>query len=352
MSDHHGAPRDVSLEVVASSDMSEWDRFVQMTPDSTFCHLSGWRDIMTDVLGHECIYLVARSHTAGIRGVLPLVRVRSILGHFLVSIPFLNDGGPIGDDQAKRALVDFAVREAQRSNAALLELRSRTKSASSVVEHSFRKVGVHLHLPASVEELWSQTFKAKVRNQIRRPTKEGMTTRVGHDQLNPFYQVFARNMRDLGTPVLPRSFFEGLVHVFGERIAFVTVNTATGLPVAASCCMTWRDEMEVTWASSLREFNQLSPNMLLYATMMELAVTRGVLVFNFGRSSPGATTHRFKQQWGGDDVQLPWAFWSKRADSGTPSADSPAFKLAVAAWRRLPVAIANRLGPTLARQLP
>jgi len=352
MSDQQGAPMDVPLEVVASSDMSEWDRFVQTTPDSTFCHLGGWREIMTEVLGHECMYLVARGHSAGIRGVLPLVRVRSILGHFLVSVPFLNDGGPIGDEQAKRALTDFAVREAQRSSAALLELRSRTESASPVVEHSFRKIKVHLRLPGSVEELWSQTFKAKIRSQIRRPGKEGMITRVGHDQLDPFYRVFSRNMRDLGTPVLPRTFFERLVQVFGDRIMFVTVNTATGLPVAASCCMTWRDEMEVTWASSLREFNQLSPNMLLYATMMELAVTGGVRVFNFGRSSPGATTHRFKQQWGGDDVQLPWAFWSKRTDFGTPSGDSPAFRLAVAAWRRLPVAIANRLGPTLARQLP
>ena len=341
-----------SLSVSVARDMQAWERFVESVPDSTFCHLAGWREIMSDVMGHECLYLVASDEADRIRGVLPLVRVRSVLGHYLVSVPFVNDGGPIGDEDAVRALTDFAVAAARRTNAELLELRCRRELVAAGIVTSFRKVGVHLPLPESVKELWTRTFNAKLRNQIRRPGKDGMTTRIGPDQLTPFYRVFSRNMRDLGTPVLPAAFFERLVAVFGERVMFVTVQTAAGLPVAASCCLTWRGEMEVTWASSLREFNHVSPNMLLYATMMEEAVTRGVRVFNFGRSSPGAPTHRFKQQWGGTDVALPWAFWSRGADVGTPSADSPALQLAVAVWRRLPLAIANRLGPILSRHLP
>ena len=114
----------------------------------------------------------------------------------------------------------------------------------------------------------------------------------------------------------------------------------------------WRDEIEVTWASSLRAYNKSSPNMLLYSQLMEEAIERGIRVFNFGRCTAGGPTHRFKQQWGGHDVPLPWPSWSRDGTIGTPSPDRPAFRLATAAWSRLPLAIANRLGPVLARHIP
>ncbi|MES2177438.1 MAG: FemAB family XrtA/PEP-CTERM system-associated protein [Gemmatimonadota bacterium] len=339
------------MQVTLASELTEWDDFVARSQDSTFAHLAGWRNIMRDVLRHRCLYLIARDDHQRIAGVLPLVQVKGLAGHFLVSVPFVNDGGPIGTAGARTALTEFAVAEAQRIGAGLLELRNRTEVVGPV-QHSFRKVAVHLPLPPSLEELWSTTFKAKLRSQIRRPAKEGMTATVGSDQLDAFYRVFSRNMRDLGTPVLPRAFFSGLLSAFGDRVMFVTVYTADGRPAAASCSLQWREELEVTWASSLREYNKLSPNMLLYGTMMEQAISRGARVFNFGRSSPGSATHKFKQQWGGHDVQLPWAFWSRSAEVGTPSADSRAFQLAQAAWKRMPLAVANLLGPFLSRQLP
>ena len=338
------------IVTVAAND-ERWDRFVATADGSTFCHLAGWREVMTDVLGHEAIYLAAEDPGQTWRGVLPLVRVRSILGHYLVSLPFLNDGGPLGDDAARLQLVEHAVAEAQRSGATLLELRSRGAIPGPVTP-SHRKISVHLAMPESVDELWTKTFRAKLRSQVRRPTKDGMTARCGSAELAPFYDVFARNMRDLGTPVLPRAFFERLASVFGDRVVFATVYTTEGVPAAAACCLVWRDELEVTWASSIRELNRLSPNMLLYARLMEEAIGRGVRLFNFGRCTPDGPTHRFKQQWGGDDVPLPWAYWSKSGAAGTPSPDRPLFRVATAVWSRLPMAIANRLGPVLARQLP
>jgi serine/alanine adding enzyme len=341
-----------SLEVVVVDAADDrWDRFVATASESTFCHLAGWREIMTGVLGHEALYLAATDGTGAWRGALPLVRVKSILGHYLVSLPFLNDGGPLGDDGARLHLVEHAVTEARRSGATLLELRARSGVPGPVLP-SNRKISVHLAMPASVEDLWEKTFRAKLRSQVRRPTKDGMTARCGPRELAPFYDVFARNMRDLGTPVLPRAFFERIAAVFGDRVVFATVYTAEGNPAAAACCLVWRDELEVTWASSLRELNRLSPNMLLYARLMEEAIARGVRLFNFGRCTPDGPTHRFKQQWGGDDVPLPWAYWSKSGAVGTPSPDRPLFRAATAVWSRLPMAIANRLGPMLARQLP
>jgi len=340
-----------ALHVIETDDAAAWDAFVAAHPASTMCHRSGWRDVLADVLGHETALLVAVDERGGWRGVLPLVRVRSVLGHYLVSIPFMNDGGPLGDAEASAALVEHAVANARRTRAKLLELRSRD-SVPGPVTPSERKVAVHLALPESVQALWASTFKAKLRSQIRRPTKEGMTARDGADQIDAFYGVFSRNMRDLGTPVLPRAFFSRLQAVFGGDVSFTAVYTAKGVPAAAACCLTWKDEVEVTWASSLRELNHLSPNMLLYANLMEQAIGRGSRVFNFGRSTPGSATHRFKLQWGGKDRPLSWPSWSPSGVVSTPSPDRPAFRIATAVWRRLPLAVANRVGPVLSRHLP
>jgi hypothetical protein len=92
--------------------------------------------------------------------------------------------------------------------------------------------------------------------------------------------------------------------------------------------------------------------MLLYASFMEEMIRRGARLFNFGRCTPGVGTHRFKLQWGGTDELLPWAQWAPGAVEATPSPERPVFRLATRAWQRLPLAVANRAGPWLARQLP
>ena len=266
-------------------------------------------------------------------------------------MPFLNDGGPLGDAAAQEQLVEHAVEEAAKSGASLLELRSRSE-LKGPVEPRHRKLTVHLPLPASVEQLWEKTFRAKLRSQIRRPLKEGMMARSGPAELSAFYAVFAQNMRDLGTPVLPRVFFERVAATFGDRVLFTSIATNDGTVAAASCTLIWREEAEIVWASSLREFNNLSPNMLLYAKTMEESIARGATLFNFGRCTPGGATHKFKLQWGGHDVPLPWPSWTRNADAGIPSADSAKFRLATAVWSRLPLAVANRVGPLLSRHLP
>jgi len=306
---------------------------------------------MSDVLGHETLYTAAIDEAGNWRGILPLVRVRSFLGHFLISVPFLNDGGPLGDTETRQMLAASAVEEAKQSGATLVELRSRNDLRGSVVS-SNRKISVHLPLPSSTEDLWKKTFRAKLRSQIRRPVKEGMMARSGLSERESFYEVFSRNMRDLGTPVLPRAFFDSIATTFEDDVIFATVYTKSGHPAASACCLIWRNEMEITWASSVRELNHLSPNMLLYSYLMEKAIGRGVTLFNFGRCSRDSSTHRFKQQWGSYDVALPWPSWTREATASVPSQDRPVFRAATAAWRRLPLPVANRFGPPLARLLP
>jgi serine/alanine adding enzyme len=164
--------------------------------------------------------------------------------------------------------------------------------------------------------------------------------------------VFARHMRDLGTPVLPRAFFESVARAFPEQVRFGVVYSGAA-PCAAGCGFAWKDEFEMTWASSLLEYKRSAPNMLLYWTFMEQAIADGKQAFNFGRSSPGTGPHRFKRQWGGNDVPLPWLQWSPGAVTAPPTPDgSSLLRTATALWKRVPVGLASRLGPYLARKIP
>jgi hypothetical protein len=160
-------------------------------------------------------------------------------------------------------------------------------------------------------------------------------------------------MRDLGTPVLGRQFFEQIGLMLPEHVEFGVVYL-NDEPVAAGCGFVWKDEFERTWASSLREHNRTAPNMLLYWSFMERMVQRGLRIFNFGRCTPDGGTHRFKKQWGDTrDVPLPWAQWSRRGVTATPNPDGGSvLRLATRAWSRLPLPVANALGPRLARALP
>jgi len=342
------APQLVSFD----GELSDWNAFVAEQHEGTFCHLAGWRDIMTDVLGHECLYTAAVDRSGQIRGILPLVRVKApILGHHLVSMPFLNSGGPLGDEAATRALSRHALELAAAGDVDMLELRTRHVMASPL-RVTTRKITVLLTLPQTADALW-ESFSSKLRNHIKQPQKAGLVTKFGPSQLDAFYDVFARGMRTLGTPVLPREFFERIATNFRQQVVFAAVYDGDK-PLAVGCGFIWNKEFEITWGASLREYNPTAANMLLYWSLMEEMIRRGVRVFNFGRCSPGGGTHRFKRQWGGLDVPLPWLQWSARAESpaATPAPERPIFRLAAALWRHLPLPVTLSIGPMLARHLP
>jgi serine/alanine adding enzyme len=330
----------------------EWDAFVRSSDGATFCHLAAWRPLLAEVMGHQPVYLEARNPAGDMVGALPMFRLRSrIFGSRMVSMPFLNYGGPIGEASAVAALLERAVQEARHAGVKDLELRTRTATPSrpTALAVTDRKVTVLLPLPSEPEELWN-AFKAKVRSQIRRPMKEEMEPRFGPEQVESFYHVYSHNMRDLGTPVLPKSFFQRAAAALPEESIFAAVYHEER-PVAVGAGFLFGGEFEISWASALREHSRHAPNMLLYWSLMEEVIRRGATMFNFGRCTPGEGTHRFKRQWGGHDHPLPWLSWPKGRGEDS---DEPGrlVRLASAAWQRLPVLVANRVGPAVARQLP
>ena len=340
-----------AVTVAPARDGGEWDAFAAAQPGFTHFHRYGWRRVIEQAFGHQCLYLEARSADGAIAGVLPLVRVRSALfGHYLVSMPFLNYGGPLGSAGAVAALVGQAVERARGDGARLLELRSAIELPLDLpVSH--RKITVLLDLASDRDGLW-KGFPSKLRSQIRKPQKEGVEVRVGADQVAPFYQVFAHHMRDLGTPVLSRRWFELVAAVFGDDVWFAAA-WHRGKPVAGGVAFRWGRELEITWASSLVEANRIAPNMLLYCAMMERAIDDGLGVYNFGRCTPGSGTHRFKSQWGGRDQPLWWYQWTPAGiEASTPSPDQGKFSWGPRVWQRLPLPIATALGPRIVRYIP
>ncbi|MEO8716291.1 MAG: FemAB family XrtA/PEP-CTERM system-associated protein [Acetobacteraceae bacterium] len=329
-----------------------WDQFVRSMQGHTHFHLHGWKTVLERSFGHECLYLAAEQDGV-LAGVLPLVRVKSrLFGHFLVSMPFLNYGGPLGSDEAVGALAARAVQIADRDRAKLLEFRSRFELPIEMAV-SHRKVTVLLDLPGDGDALW-KAFPSKRRGQVRRPMKEGVTVRFGADQVRPFFAIFAEHMRDLGTPTQSLRLFEAIAEIFPDSSLFACAYLGEE-PVGCGAGFTWAEEFEISWSASPAKYKPIAPNMLLYARLMESCVERGVRVFNFGRSTPGSGTHHFKMQWGAREQSL-WWYSHQGAGRGaaqtTPNPDDPAYAWGPRLWKRLPVGVATTLGPMLARSIP
>jgi FemAB-related protein (PEP-CTERM system-associated) len=348
---HLAAPAD-GVTVEPATDQVEWDRYVEAHPDATADHLWAWRDVFHRALGHETAYLIAR-RKARVSGVLPLVLFRSrVFGRSAIAVPFLNYGGVLGDDaDARNALLNAATSRARTFGASHVELRHVDRLFESL---PFRqhKLAMRRSLPPAPDALWS-AIDRKVRNQVRKAQKEGLESTIGGaDLVDEFYRVFSRNMRDLGTPVYPKHLFSETLRLLPSR-ARVSVVRYRGHAVAAGIAIAFRDTVLNPWASSLREYRHLCPNMLLYWTLLEHAIQSGATMFDFGRSSPGGGTHQFKLQWGASETPLHWEYaLISRREPPDQGPSNPRFERAIRLWQRLPLGVANVVGPYIACQLP
>ncbi len=330
----------------------EWDAYVESRSDATLYHLWGWREVFERAFGHRTAYLAARQN-GEITGVLPLVQFNHpIFGRFLVSLPFVNYAGVLAStDEAARALIDHARALGAQAKASHLELRHYEQRFPGL-EAKRHKVTMLLPLLRSAETMFAKVDKS-VRNQIRKAQKSDLTTESGGVELvGEFYDVFCRNMRDLGTPVYSRRFFEEILRVFPDRARVFIVRKGRQA-IAGGFTLGYRGSIEVPWASSLREHRSICPNYLLYWTMIEFAIAHGFDQFDFGRSTPDDGPYKFKKQWGAQVVPLCWEYQLMGA-SAIPdrSPKNPKFQAAIAAWQRLPLGVANFLGPRIARYLP
>lgn len=339
---------------------SSWDDYVSSSCGCTPFHLYGWRIIIEKIYRHPTCFLSAHAEYRGekrIVGVLPLVHFLCPKGESrLVSLPFLDFAGILADNPSiEHFLFNEALALAQRIGAVHLELRQDHASSFlhekgfelpqqySHQAHTF-KVGLRRSLPGSNEELW-QSLGSKVRNQVRKARHCSCGSRVGGlELLTPFYSVFSQNMRDLGSPVHARSFFEEIFKEFGEQTVIILIEREEE-PLAGAIAIRMHETLYNPWSSSLRAFRPLCPNMLLYWQMLVHACEKGLRFFDFGRSSPGAPTYLFKKQWGAESRPLFWHIFSKKPNTWTPDRES----LVLEPWKHLDLDLSRRMGPELRR---
>ena len=325
----------------------QWNDFVAQAGGSTF-HEREIGDVLESVYGHEQLYLAAYDE-GRLAGVLPLVRVHSrVFGEHVVSLPYFSYGGPLGDAASEQALADAAI--ALSGNAKLLELRSRQPVATRM-RVSNRKLTVVLPIVPGDYEATFKRFDSKLRSQVRRADKEGVVVKFGDECLADFQAVYDEHMRDLGSPAHGADFFSRLLAALGSRM-WVGVAYLGDVAVAGGIAIENRNEVEITWASSLRRYSKLSPNMALYGAFIRRSCEQQFSDFNFGRCTAGSNTHRFKLQWGAMDEALAWQQYSARNIVSPPSADSAHFQLAARLWQRLPVSITKRIGPLVMAGIP
>jgi serine/alanine adding enzyme len=336
----------------SAADDATWDAYVATHPNAQRYHLTAWRRIIESAFGHHTYYLMSRDAQGRTNGVLPLGRVRSrLFGDFLVSLPYVNYAGCCADSESiEHELENAAVVLARKEGVAHLELRTETPGGDLHIRAA--KVAMRLPLPAVPDKLWA-SFSSRLRNQVRRAEREQVTVQLGReDQVDAFYDVFAENMRDLGTPVYTKHLFQSVIRELPDS-TWIMSAYHQGRPVAAAFLVGFRDAIEVPWSSALRAYGSINTNELLYWHLLKFACERGYQTFDFGRSTPESGPFHFKRKWGALPTELHWRYWVP-AGAALPelSPQNPRYQLAVRMWKRLPLSVTRVIGPSIVRNIP
>jgi FemAB-related protein (PEP-CTERM system-associated) len=326
-----------------------WDEFVYDSPSATISHLYSWRRIISESYGHNSYNLTAW-RDGKISGVLPLIQVKSrLFGNTISSMPFQDYGGIVAQDMdSAQTLLDKALLLKDELGAQSLEFRQRDAQNFNGGKLRQDKFTLILDISSGSENLW-KSFSPKVRNQIRKAQKSGLATQVGGPELlEEFYRPFAVNMRDLGSPVHHPVFFKKVFSEFGNNAKVLLIRDSNQT-IGGLIALFYKDSIVVPWASCFRQYFSKCPNNLLYWDAIQYACARGCKFFDFGRSSIDSGTYNFKLQWGANPVALHWQIFSKNIYS-IPT-ESSTLQIASAAWKHIPVFLANSLGPHIRKYL-
>jgi FemAB-related protein (PEP-CTERM system-associated) len=347
-------PRDTIDEVLIGSLQDPhdraWDGFVRAQPFATFFHLSGWKEVIEQSLGHKCHYLFARQ-ASEIVGILPLTHVRGrIFGNSLISNGFCVYGGPVATcDAAMQALNTAAMDLARELGVERIEYRLRQPRMSDW--HCDRETYVTFRKPlASDPEEQMLLIPRKQRAMVRKGMKEQLKGVVDRDARR-FYALYAESVRNLGTPVLARRYFDCLKSVFSKDAEIVTI-LSNGQAVASVLSFFFRDEVLPYYGGGGNAARACAANDFMYWEVMRRACAGGIKLFDFGRSKVGTGSFAFKKHWGFEPEPLYYEHFLQHLTE-VPKINplNPKYARMIAVWKRLPLSIANVLGPIIAREL-
>jgi FemAB-related protein (PEP-CTERM system-associated) len=335
------------------ADTTAWDRYVRAHAQATFFHQAAWRTVIEQAFNHRTHYLIAEQDGA-IAGVLPLAQVRTrLFGHTLISLPFCVYGGPLAEDENTAvALAGHAARLGETLGASATELRFLADPGTRYDYGAWQRrdsLYVTFRRPISgSDEANLKAIPRKQRAMVRKGIERGLVASVGRDT-DRLHQIYAESVRNLGTPVFARQYFRILAQAFADAMDVVTISHA-GRAVAAVLNFYWRDEVLPYYGGGTAQARSLAANDFMYWSVMRLAAARGCRMFDFGRSKHETGSYAFKKNWG--FAPAPLAYLFHVAPGGAIPENNPLnpkYRLMIAAWKRLPLPVANAIGPFLVR---
>jgi len=342
---------ELAIRELDDAAIADWDCFVADCADATFFHRAGWKRVIERSFGHRAHYLYAE-RAGVIEGILPLVHIKSVLfGKSLISLPFCVYAGPVAQNEPALRTLDNAARDlADRLDVAHLEYRHM---APRVYPSAVAKADLYVTFRKRIDTDPDKNLLAiprKQRAMIRKGQKFGLRSEIDTDS-HRLHRVYSESVRNLGTPVFSSRYFDELKREFGSACEFLVV-THGGQAVSAVMSFYFRDEVLPYYGGGTARARALAANDFMYWEVMRRACERGSRVFDFGRSKRGTGAYDFKKNWGFQAQPLYYQFIMRR---GLKPPDinplNPKFRIFIEAWKRLPLPIANRLGPHIVRFL-
>lgn len=338
------------LDRADAATASRWDMFVDHCSEATFFHRSAWQKIITDVFRHHAYFLYAEDEI-GVRGILPLAHVKSrLFGNVLVALPFAVYGGIAAVDGEAVAVLENAARELASSlGVDHLEFRNvaprHPEWPTQDLYVTFRKP----ILPELEDNMLA--IPRKQRAMVRKGIKNELISTVDRNT-DRFFALYADNVHRHGTPAMPKKYFDTLLQVFGQDCEILTVSAPDGRPLSSVLSFYFRDEILPYYAGDDESARHLAANDFKYWELMRRACERGIKVFDYGRSKRGTGSFAFKKNWGFEPQSLHYEYCLYKSDAiPQNNPNNPKYRFFIAAWRRMPISVANRLGPYIVRNL-
>jgi FemAB-related protein (PEP-CTERM system-associated) len=339
----------LKVELLGPDREAQWDSFVEGCEAATFFHRAGWKQVLEEAFGHKAYYLLAVDAETVV-GALPLIHMRSLFfGNSLVSLPFGVYGGVVADDpQVQAHLIGEAEALGRELNVDYIELRClggpQADWPSKDLYVTFRRALD----PGEEENL--KAVPRKQRAMIRKGKAKGLRSIVETD-LERFYGMYSESVRNLGTPVFSRKYFRLLGKIFEKDCRTLTILSGDK-PVASVMSFYFRDQVLPFYGGGTTRARELHGNDFMYWELMRRSCQEGVRLFDFGRSKVNSGSYRFKKHWGFEPEPLHYQYHLVRAQIvPNLSPNNPNYQMMIRAWQRLPLPIANVLGPFLSRSL-
>jgi len=344
----------VQVRLLDAAAVPAWDAFVAASPTATFFHRAAWAEVFRSAFGHTPYYLQAEQDGAVV-GVLPLVHVKTrLFGNSLMSSPFCVYGGPLASSrEASLALEAHAAALMQRTGAAVTEFRPLHPLPDGwLTEGEWQTRGdlyATFRKPIGADdEANMKAIPRKQRAMVRKGIDRGLASTVT-DGVDGLHAIYAESVRNLGTPVFSRRYFRILADTFRGDMDVVTVLDA-GTPVSAVLNFYDRDEVLPYYGGGTAAARSSFANDFMYWEVMRRAAARGCRLFDFGRSKAGTGAFSFKKNWGFTPLPLQYRY-HLQPGAAIPDHNplNPKYRLFIAAWKRLPLPVANLVGPHIVR---